>query len=193
MAVRRAHIRAWLSTMKYADHNEIARAAAMDFAHRLVPRCQEMLGADLLSAYVIGIVAHSGFSWRYSDVDMALVTTVGLSPSMLDRLRGEAMALSADWGAKVSVFWADRHFSCGRFPPLDRVDYLDHAIVLVERESVRRRDPSWRKFGVTCVGRPLRAGWNAHAASPPLRRLRGRITRPICERSFIPLAFATAG
>jgi hypothetical protein len=127
----------------------------MDFIHRLVPRCQEMLGTDLLGAYVIGSVAHSGFSWRYSDVDMALVTTEGLSPSTLDRLRGEAVAFSADWGPKVSVFWADRHFSCGRFPPLDRVDYLDHAIVLAERESVRPARPELEEIRRYLRGAPF--------------------------------------
>jgi hypothetical protein len=34
------------------------------------------------------------------------------------------------------VFWTDRHFSLGRFPPLDRIDYLDHGVVLLERERV---------------------------------------------------------
>src|SRR4029077_13547964 len=119
-----------LSSMTHADPNERARAAAMDFARRLVPHWQRVFGAEFLGAYLIGSLAHAGFSWRYSDVDMALVTVAGLSPEAHDRLRHEAAAQSADWGPRVSIFWADRHFSVGRFPPLDRIDYLDHAIVL---------------------------------------------------------------
>src|SRR5271169_3428398 len=103
--------------MTFADPDELARSAAHDFACRLVQRWQEALGTELLGAYLIGSLAHAGFSRRYSDVDMALVTTAGLSAQALDRLRSDAIALSADWGPKVSVFWTDRHFSLGRFPP----------------------------------------------------------------------------
>jgi hypothetical protein len=123
-----------------------------------------MLGTDLLGAYMIGSVAHAGFSWRYSDVDIALVTVTGLSPGTLDRIRSEAVALSPDWGAKLSVFWTDRHFCCGRFPPLDRVDYLDHAIVLVECESVRPARPELEEIRRYLRGAPF-ASWVERACS----------------------------
>ena len=107
------------------------------FRPRLVRHWHEALGIELLGVYLIGSLAHAGFSRRYSDIDMALVTAAGLSPQVLDRVRSKAVGLSADWGPKVSVFWTDRRFSLGRFPPLDRMDYLDHAVVLMERECVR--------------------------------------------------------
>jgi hypothetical protein len=129
------------SAMTCADPNEIARTAAIDFAHRLVPYWQEALGTGLLGAYVIGSAAHAGFNRRYSDLDIAVITTEGLSPQAHDRLRSEAVALSADWGSKVSVFWANRHFSLGRFPPLDRIDYLDHAVVLMSASALSHRGP----------------------------------------------------
>jgi predicted nucleotidyltransferase len=128
--------------MAHIDPNELARAAAIDFAGRLVPYCQTALRTELIGAYLIGSLAHGGFNRRYSDIDLALVTEAGLSPQALDRLRTEAAALSADWGAKLSVFWADRHFSLGRFPPLDRLDYLDRAIPLTERERVEPARPT---------------------------------------------------
>lgn len=123
--------------MTQIDPDEPARAAAFDFAHRLVPHCQEALGTELLGAYLIGSLVHGGFGRRYSDIDLALITKAGLFPQALDQIRTDAVALSADWGAKLSVFWTDRHFTLGRFPPLDRIDYLDRAIVLMERERVR--------------------------------------------------------
>src|SRR5258707_8219855 len=119
-----------------------AEAAAIDFARCTVPFWQAALGSELLGAYLMGSLAHGGFSRRYSDIDIALVTEAGLSPQMLDRVRSEAAALSADWGPKLSVFWTDRHFSLSRFPPLDRIDYLDHAIALMERQRVQPRRPS---------------------------------------------------
>src|SRR5712691_3670828 len=93
-----------------------AQAAATEFAGRVVRLWQAALGTELLGAYLMGSLAHGGFSRRYSDVDIAMVTETGLSRQTLDRLRSKAAALSADWGPKLSVFWPDRHFSLGRFP-----------------------------------------------------------------------------
>jgi hypothetical protein len=146
------------------DPDEFARAAAVDFAGGLVRNWQKALGNELLGAYLIGSLAHAGFSRRYSDVDMALVTAAGLSPQMLDRMRNEAQALSADWGPKLSVFWTDRHFSLGRFPPLDRVDYLDHAVALMERERVGAMRPTLAEIRDYLRGAPF-SGWSDRARS----------------------------
>jgi hypothetical protein len=140
------------------DPDDCARISAIDFTHRLVRNWQEALEADLLGAYLIGSLAHSGFSRRYSDVDVALVTTTGLSPQVLDDLRSNAVVLSADWGPKLSIFWADQHFSLGRFPPLDRIDYLDHAVVLMERKSVRPARPTLDEIRLYLRGTPF-ANW----------------------------------
>ena len=137
---------------------ESARAAAVDFARRMVPFWQEALGPELLGAYLIGSLAHGGFSARYSDVDVALITKAGLSPQMLERARGEAAARSADWGPKLSVFWTDRSFRIGRFPPLDRIDYIDHAVVLTERERVQPARPALDEVRRYLGGAPF-AGW----------------------------------
>ena len=150
--------------MMYASLDELARTAAIDFARRLVRRLRPALRTDLLGAYLIGSLAHSGFSRRYSDIDMALVTASGLSPEMLDLIRSEAVVLSVDWGPKVSVFWTDRHFSVGRFPPLDRIDYLDHAVVLMERERVRPSRPSIEEIQHYLRGTPF-ANWADRARS----------------------------
>jgi predicted nucleotidyltransferase len=150
--------------MTHADPDEPARTAAADFSRRLVPHWQKALGDELLGAYLIGSLAHAGFNRRYSDIDIALVTTAGLSPQALDRLRREALALSADWGPKVSIFWADRHFSVGRFPPLDRIDYLDHAVALMERECVRPPRPTLEEIHNYLGGAPF-ANWAERARS----------------------------
>ncbi len=128
--------------MTETQPDQTARAAALDFARRLAPLWQARLGGELLGLYLIGSLAHGGFSRRYSDVDIAAATIAGLSQQTLDELRAAALALSPEWGAKVSVFWADRDFAVGRFPPLDRVDYLDHAVVLFERERVEPPRPT---------------------------------------------------
>ena len=110
----------------------------------------------------MGSLAHGGFSRRYSNVDMAVVTETGLSPQTLDRVRAQAVALSADWGPKLSVFWTDRNFVLGRFPPLDRIDFIDHAIVLTERECVRPARPALEEIRHYLAGAPF-AGWTDQA------------------------------
>jgi hypothetical protein len=150
--------------MTHADPNELARTAAIDFAHRLVRHWQPALGNELLGAYLIGSLAHAGFSRRYSDIDVALITATGLSPLALEALRSKAVALSDDWGPKLSVFWTDRHFSLGRFPPLDRLDYLDHALALVEHECVRPARPTLEDIRHYLRGAPF-ATWADRARS----------------------------
>jgi hypothetical protein len=148
----------------HTDPDELARTAAIEFARDLVGHWQEELGTGLLGAYLIGSLAHAGFSRRYSDIDIALVTAAALTPPTLDRMRNNAVALSPDWGPKVSVFWADRHFSLGRFPPLDRIDYLDHAVVVMERECVRPARPTLEEIRQYLRGVPYTA-WADRARS----------------------------
>jgi hypothetical protein len=153
-----------MSAMADADPDELAKCAAIDFACRLARRWQETLGVELLGGYLIGSLAHAGFSRRYSDVDIALVTPAGLTKESLDHMRSGAVALSADWGPKVSVFWTDRHFSVGRFPPLDRIDYLDNSITLIERERVRPARPALEDIYHYLRGAPF-ANWAERARS----------------------------
>jgi predicted nucleotidyltransferase len=141
--------------MTHADPDEVARTAAVDFACRLVPYWQAAVGTELLGAYLIGSLAHAGFSRRYSDVDIAVVTEAGLSRQALALVRSEATSLSADWGPKLSVFWTDRQFNLGRFFPLDRIDYLDHAVALAERECVRPARPTLEEVQRYLRGAPF--------------------------------------
>jgi len=147
-----------VSAIVFADPNEVARAAETDFARRLVLHWRDALGTEFLGAYLIGSLAHAGFSRRYSDIDVALVTAAGLTEQMPDWLRDQAVAFSSDLGPKVSLFWTDRHFVRGRFPLLDRVDYLDHAIAVIERERVRPTRPTLEEIHQYLQGEPL-ADW----------------------------------
>ena len=144
--------------MTRADPDSLARAEAVDFCRRLVPHLTAELGPELLGVYLLGSLAHGGFSRRYSDVDVALITKAGLPPPALERVQSQATALSADWGPKLSVFWTDRHFTLGRFPPLDRIDYLDRAVMLTERERAQPARPTLKEIREYLSGAPL-ASW----------------------------------
>ena len=148
--------------MTYTNPDEAASVAATDFVRRAATLWQTVLGANMLGIYLIGSMAHGGFSRRYSDIDVALVTEAGLSPETLDSLRKNAAALSADWSTKLSFFWTDRQFSVGRFPPLDRIDYLDRPVVLMERERVQPARPALTEIREYLRGTPF-ANWSAAA------------------------------
>ena len=109
--------------------NDTAQAAALKFADALASSYRAQLGERLIGAYLIGSLAHGGFSWRYSDIDVALITEFALDATTLTTLRGLAAECDATLSQKLSVFWSDRNFTMGRFPPLDRIDYLDRAVV----------------------------------------------------------------
>ena len=144
------------------DPDASASTTATDFARRLAGDWMSPSGLGLLGVYLIGSLAHGGFSRRYSDIDIALVARAGLAAPALDHLRRDAAARSAEWGPRISLFWADRNFSVGRFPPLDRVDFVDNAVTLAERERVRPPRPTLTEIRDYLRGPPF-AGWAERA------------------------------
>jgi hypothetical protein len=118
------------------------RAAALDFASRVAQAWDWDSGPRLTGIYLIGSLAHGGFSARYSDIDMALIAEEPLTADERNLLRSKLPGDSAELTARLSVFWTDQHFSSGRFPLLDRIDYLDHAVALRERRHVSPPRPA---------------------------------------------------
>ncbi len=151
--------------------DEAASRAAAAFAESLVANWQAAVAPELLGVYLIGSLAHGGFSRRYSDVDMAVISENGLRTESIERVRGEVAALSPEWGPKVSVFWTDRRFAIGRFPPLDRIDYLDRPVALFERERVPAARPTLQEIRAYLRGAPF-TNWaeraRAFASAPAL-------------------------
>lgn len=148
--------------MTESDPDQRASREASDFASLLAPRWQAALGSDLLGVYLLGSLSHGGFSRRYSDIDMLVMSEAGVSQPVLEKVRGEAIALSDLWGRKVSVFWTDRQFRTGRFPPLDRIDYLERPVLLLEHERVMPARPTLTEIRRYLSGTPL-ANWTANA------------------------------
>lgn len=144
-----------MSTELNDRKNGMARTAALVFVRALASLYRAELGEQLIGAYLIGSLAHGGFSHRYSDIDLALVTEDGLDTAALTTLRALAAKEDAALSQKLSVFWSDRHFKIGRLPPLDRADYLDHAIAITERERVRPARPTLDEIHVYLKGAPF--------------------------------------
>ncbi len=150
-------------TLGAPSPDEHAATAAREFARILATSWQTLLGDNLLGVYLAGSLAHGGFSRRYSDIDMAVITETGLVPADFEAMRAVAAETSPELAGKVSIFWTDRHFSVGRFPPLDRADYLDHALTLVEREHITPPRPGLAEVRGYLCGKPFEA-WRQGAA-----------------------------
>jgi hypothetical protein len=138
-----------------APADDLAAAAAHDFARTLCAQWQSQLPGEVIGVYLIGSLAHGGFSRRYSDIDLALITERGLDQAAINGLCAQGLALSSELGPKVSVFFTGRDFKGGRFPPLDRADYLDHAVPLIERERIVPSPPSLDEVRGYLVGTPF--------------------------------------
>jgi predicted nucleotidyltransferase len=133
------------------------------FAGSVAASVDAKMGANLLGVYLLGSLAHGGFNRLYSDIDMALVTEGAVNQPTLDAVKAEAAAMSPELVIKLSIFWSNRQFTIGRFPPLDRVDYLDHAVALIERQRVNPIRPTLQDIRAYLGGAPF-ANWGASAA-----------------------------
>ncbi|HEX5281346.1 MAG TPA: nucleotidyltransferase domain-containing protein [Micropepsaceae bacterium] len=134
-------------------------ATATEFTQRLGEVWSREIGGGLCGIYRIGSLAHGGFNGRYSDIDVAVIVDEPFTPNEVDRMRATARELSSSLAAKLSIFWADRNFRTGRFPPLDRMDYLDHGAAIVERERIRPERPSLVEIRDYLRGQPL-SNWS---------------------------------
>jgi len=101
------------------------------------------LGTRLIAAYALGSLAHGGFSPLVSDVDLGLIMED--PPRISDRLTVRTVARGVRAGGsalheRLSVFWATPsalrgQARGGRFPPLDRLDLLEHGRLLTGRDA----------------------------------------------------------
>jgi hypothetical protein len=165
---------------------------------------RDALGSRLIAGYALGSLAHGGFSPLVSDVDIGLILHDPLRAK--DNLTIRTMARSVRTTGSVlakrlSVFWGtpstlQGQRRGGRFPPLDRLDLLDHGRLLA--------GPDAR----ACVARPgqtelLVAGAEfalayLGEARTPISRLRG-LARPWADQSSAadeirtPSALVSAG
>ncbi len=135
------------------DHRDAAAA----FAGRLAQAWSGLLGERLLGVYLLSSLAHGGFTARYSDIDVAVTVRDRLAPEELEAMRARAIADAPELAPKLSIFWGDPGFTVGRFPPLDRVDYVDHAVALVERERILPARPTRAEIQAYLRGQPFDA------------------------------------
>ena len=99
---------------------------------------QTALGSRLVAAYALGSLAHGGFSPLVSDVDIGLVLADPLKLKDRVTLRSVGNAVrsgGSELHQRLSVFWGtpgtlQGRSRGGRFPPLDRLDLVEHGRLL---------------------------------------------------------------
>jgi hypothetical protein len=110
---------------------------------------QTALGSRLVAAYALGSLAHGGFSPLVSHVDIGLVLADPPRPKdgVTVRFVGNAVrAGGSELHKRLSVFWGTPgtlkgRSRGGRFPPLDRLDLVEHGRLLAGtdvRDSIAR-------------------------------------------------------
>lgn len=171
------------------DSDETARLAALDLADAMAAYWQETLGAGLLGVYLIGSLAHEGFNRRYSDIDLALVSEDGVTNAMIEGMGAHAAAIAPHLAPKLSLFWTDRGFTKGRFPPLDRIDFLEHAVALVEHRPVRPTRPTLEEVRIYLEGRPFEIWAERAAHFATLDRLVAVDHKPYLRAHLYPARF----
>ena len=134
------------------ETDEQTRQSAETFAHQLAALAGKMLSGRLCGAYLLGSLAHGGFSRRYSDLDFGLAVDGGLRQDELDELRARALRLSPFWTGRLSIFWSDERFTTGR------MGSNDDAVAFVQAEAPKGLD-------VPCIERALAC---RHAAADPV-------------------------
>src|SRR6266849_2270243 len=118
-----------------ADGEKVLLAAAAAF--------RAAVGDRLLAAYALGSLAHGGFSPLVSDVDLAVIVDDPLRPSDPNTIGAVAEAVTGGGTAlhqRLSVFWGTPatlrgERVGGRFPPLDRLDLLEHGRLLAGQDA----------------------------------------------------------
>ena len=124
--------------MKTTNHeikslvNDLASTTNLVFADRCV------------AVYVMGSLARGGFSENASDIDIGIILDDPLQMSdekNIKQIQSSAVKKHSTVQNNVSIFWGSITSingldDGGRYPPFDRLDLIDHALLLIG-EDVR--------------------------------------------------------
>jgi hypothetical protein len=118
----------------------VAPAAVLGEAVRAY---EAALAGRLVAGYALGSLAHGGFSPLVSDVDLGLVLVdplLAADGDTIERVARELSTAAPQRYGRLSVFWGTRETLSGRagggrFPPLDRLDLLQHGRLLTGEDA----------------------------------------------------------
>jgi predicted nucleotidyltransferase len=133
----------------HVEHGEAQDAAGWEVGRTAVEAASDVLGERLVSAYVIGSLAHGGFSAAVSDVDVALLVDecdAGVAPLVCDAGERTRRRLGPGLADRLSIFYGDwqtfdRPTAAARLGAIDRLDLMQHGVLV---QGVDHRDAAGR-------------------------------------------------
>lgn len=159
------------------------------FVDRFAQLCNHCLGRQLAGVFLIGSLAHGGYSERYSDIDVAVVLQSLSASRELDVLKDRLTRTSGELASRLSLFWTDVEFAGGRFPLLDRVDYLDHRVALLQRRPATPERPSLQAIRAYLRADPLHTWARAAARFGALGAIADRDHKAYLRTLLYPARF----
>lgn len=124
---------------------EIVNRKIKSLIDDIIVSAHEILGSRCLSVYIMGSLARGGFSEIASDIDVGLIldgTVHKDDVSTIYEIHASVVSKHTQIDNNISIFWGtiesiNGAVDAGRYPPFDRLDLIDHAILL---SGVETRD-----------------------------------------------------
>mgnify|MGYP000225468657 CR=1 FL=1 len=99
---------------------------------------QEVFGGRCIAVYIMGSIARGGFSEIASDIDIGVILSGDIESSDgvdIENIRSSLIKKHTTVKNTVSIFWGNIEsingvVDAGRYPPFDRLDLIDHALLL---------------------------------------------------------------
>ncbi len=120
------------------------------------------------AVYIMGSLARGGFSEAASDIDIGIVLQGPLQPgdqAQIDKVLSTSVTQYPDVKNNVSIFWGSVESingasGDGRYPPFDRLDLIDHALLVngidireqLTRPSKQALETASAKFALAYLG-----------------------------------------
>lgn len=161
---------------------------------------QRAFGPRMIAAYALGSLAHGGFHPLVSDVDLGLIVADPVRVSDAETVLAAADEIrtgDSDLHTRLSVFWGTPSTLAGRrpggrFPPLDRLDLLEHGRGLFGPD-VRAGIPRPSRDDLVIAGAKFALGYlGGDATTEELRRpevLVSRGVRRLTKLTLFPVRF----
>lgn len=107
---------------------------ANEIVELFIQRCQQKFPDRILSIYTLGSLGKHGDFSRCSDIDVAVLfdMLIESDAQIIKEIWEEIKAVSLPYAERLSVFWSSPEEwanGVGRFPALDRLDLINHAIL----------------------------------------------------------------
>lgn len=99
---------------------------------------QDAFGVRCASVYIMGSLARGGFSEVASDIDIGIIIGGKLEEddqSIVEEIQYKVIKKYSNVNNNISIFWGTIEsinglVDAGRYPPFDRLDLIDHALLL---------------------------------------------------------------